>query len=205
MLDRDGAMAHCPRGNSVGLFPIKFPLRALLGCCQINPSLMRLCIKHKYSQTTGTKDAIITECAHAFKGKQIFLSIFLFNWGMSKMSQIQKEKHWVCLFAPKTEPHERTELAIPLIPLKRQRNTVLTETEHFFLLFLPSLLFLEKLSNTCMVLVERDAFPTQNSIQNWLTIDYLWISKCLMVWSERQVSLWWIIFKMTTHSLAVLK
>ncbi len=87
------------RGNSVGLFPIKFPLRALLGWCQINPPLTRLCIKHKYSQTTGTKDAIISECARTFKSKQIFL----FFWGMSKMSQIWKEKHWVCLFAPETE------------------------------------------------------------------------------------------------------
>lgn len=121
-------MAHCPRGNSVGLFPIKFPLRALLGCCQINPSLMRLCIKHKYSQTTGTKDAIITECARTFKSKQIFL---FFEACLRCHKSEKRNTGFVCLFAPETED-KRIELAISLIPLKRQRNTDLTESEHLF-------------------------------------------------------------------------
>ncbi len=173
-------MAHCPRGNSVGLFPIKFPLRALLGCCQINPSLMRLCIKHKYSQTTGTKDAIITECARTFKSKQIFL----FFWGMSKMSQIWKEKYWVCLFVcPRDWVAQEDWVGYSSDTFKKTKKHDLTESEHLFFSYTHHLCcFLEKLSNTCMVFAEIDAnrlcFTTQNSFRNKLMLDYLWISKC---------------------------
>ncbi len=99
------------RGNSVGLFPIKFPLRALLGWCQINPPLTRLCIKHKYSQTTGTKHAIISECARTFKSKQRFL---FFEACLRCHKSEKRNTGFVCL-----PQRLRIELAIPPIALKR--------------------------------------------------------------------------------------
>lgn len=72
------------------------------------------------------------------------------------MSQIRKEKHWVCFYAPETEPPEKIESAVPLIPLKRQRNTDLTKSENLFFSYSHSLCCFSK---SCHILgfAERNA------------------------------------------------